>query len=687
MKITHSASGKSYHLLPDTRLEIERPNLFFNEYGEQSLPIDLPDTDHNRALMSYPDLLTNCDKPSAGIRCTIQDGNYHMPCRQAILGAKRKEKITTSFFMNEGSFLSRISDVSLTEIFDDEVIPGIETVQQGIDFCWSLRDNSHPHFAIFPICVELDGERRFVNRINNLKHPDAIGKGISTGNTSYNDRFFNAVEQKEMVDGRVIKLEPGYYISPFIRAVYLLRRIFSYFGYTLLDHFLTTTEPFSKMVFVNNTIDSLVNGSIMLSHLVPDCMCNTILDVYRRKFCCEFIPDEVSRTVRIVLFNEIMDSKPSMDLTPYLTSQPDISYPEYRQIKLSSEEFLSESKSFDSVFEIESKYPEAWYNPSDGSYCRSGYTYRTVHEVISDGNIPYHSGGVLKAYEVNVPDCVFCQTYLEYPKPIGSITHPWGSDSKGETVPYIGEGRTLNSTIDGLPTTDISEEETPGDESLASDTPKQKPILALVHTNSAYSLGVNHDPNGEWGYSLQYNGPSGIYEKFYRRFDNLLRNSLHKVSVDLLLPDHVKSSLQVHSKICLQGEELIFNILKYTIGGENNPVASELFTTSLYNPLSLAKPEAERMIRNTDYKWVVESQETEISESMYIAAGYPSTGVTHSHSDIPAIYPLPPTKAMCDSGDTYYPRTYYLCYYDRQNRKIFSRLDLSLRPVQFSDPD
>lgn len=145
MKIVNTKAGQAYHLAPGTQLEIERPNLFFNEWGEQSLPTDLPDTDLNRQLTNYPDMLANRNKPSANIDCSIQDGDYFMPCRQAILGAKRREKISTAFYMNEGSFLSRISDVTLTDIFGDETIPGITTVQQGIDFCWSLRDNSHPN--------------------------------------------------------------------------------------------------------------------------------------------------------------------------------------------------------------------------------------------------------------------------------------------------------------------------------------------------------------------------------------------------------------------------------------------------------------------------------------------------------------------------------------------------------------
>lgn len=41
MRIIHS-SGKELKLEPGTVLEMERTNPFFNDYGEQSLPVKLP---------------------------------------------------------------------------------------------------------------------------------------------------------------------------------------------------------------------------------------------------------------------------------------------------------------------------------------------------------------------------------------------------------------------------------------------------------------------------------------------------------------------------------------------------------------------------------------------------------------------------------------------------------------------
>ncbi len=81
--------------------------------------------------------------------------------------------------------------------------------------------------------------------------PDESGEGCD----------YNAV-QHGYVGEVPITLTPGYYIA--IHSLLLLKRIFAHFGYELQDNFFTHTEPFSKMVVVNNVMDALVNGRIRL---------------------------------------------------------------------------------------------------------------------------------------------------------------------------------------------------------------------------------------------------------------------------------------------------------------------------------------------------------------------------------------------------------------------------------------
>ena len=59
--------------------------------------------------------------------------------------------------MNEGAFLAKISDISLKDIFGDEVIPGITTVTEGIEFCRSLVNGTHSDYAIFPVLIDNGG--------------------------------------------------------------------------------------------------------------------------------------------------------------------------------------------------------------------------------------------------------------------------------------------------------------------------------------------------------------------------------------------------------------------------------------------------------------------------------------------------------------------------------------------------
>lgn len=118
--------------------------------------MSLPDTDANREILDYPDIMARKQKPSASIVVTIEDDGYFMACRQAVLSAKRKESIETSFYMNEGSFLSKISETSLSEVFGTEIIPGLSTVEQCIDFCRSLIGGNNPEYAIFPVLIESD---------------------------------------------------------------------------------------------------------------------------------------------------------------------------------------------------------------------------------------------------------------------------------------------------------------------------------------------------------------------------------------------------------------------------------------------------------------------------------------------------------------------------------------------------
>lgn len=670
MKITNTKTGKAYQLKPGTQIEIERPNLFFNEWGEQTTPIELPDTDVNRELCGYPDMLGNVQRPRADIECTVQDGHFSQPARQAILGAKRKDSITTTLYLNEGSFLAQVDDTLVSDVFGEETIPGVTTVEQAIEFCRQLAKKTSSYldrFGIFPVLLASDETDEDGNTI--YKWLNRYGEESESGGwneSNYNDPsnfdFYNAVDRTEKSGDDTIELAAGYYISPFLKANYLLKRILQYFGYELQENFFTKTAPFPDMVFVNNCCDALVNGVIRLSDLVPECTCGDILNVIRKKFCCEFITDEAARTVKIVLFNEVIDAEASANLSEYLTSHLQIEPPEaYKRITLKSEDATEGDFGSDNPETLDgmiSTYKYVGTKEVNGSYQRIGYKIicqpgrvrvlvKTIWEQISDSTMGYDSGESMEAEEITIPDCIPALR-----NPNGTMPND-RSRAREVYVLYIGGGKFSNSnlSVEGI--------ETESNVEVQSNDEPTKIILAFaayvngvpVGTTAAYAQDDYNQSLRLGDYSLQYVGFNGIYEKFWRRMDELYRNSLVQVTAELKLPDHVKNDLPSCMPIVINGQRLMIDVLHYTLGGQDAPIESTFLTTRLYEPISVAKDTADYDIyRGSDYTWSVQTAYTEISKEEYDAA--PQNGAI-------TIYPEAPSEKFAD-GQKHYLRVSYM---------------------------
>ena len=91
---------------------------------------------------------------------------------------------------------------------------------------------------------------------------------------------------------------------------------------------------------------------------------------------------------------------------------------------------------------------------------------------------------------------------------------------------YIGTGRSLNSSII-MDSVNDSTSEVVGE---AEDNEELKPMPAFVFHAGKLDYGtiLNHDADGNklWNYTLAYHGPDGLFERFWRNYDSLLRNSL-----------------------------------------------------------------------------------------------------------------------------------------------------------------
>ena len=659
MKITNLDKGKAYQLGEGAKLEVERTNPFFNDYGETTSPLDIPASDYNRMILNYPDTFGTRDKMVA-TNVSIEDGEYFAQCRQIILSAQRKGNISSSFYINDGSFYSKIQNVKLKSIFKDEMIPGCTTVDECIEFCESLIRGENENYAIFPVLLTDDsgmdtgytykilnkiGRSDYLPNANYWRYKDGGGYEyvpaprkygfilVGTG-TRY---LWNKFPTTEYVNEIPISLDKGYYISPFIRANYVLKRVFKYFGYDLKENFFTKTEPFNKMVLLNNVIDVMVNGHIRIEDLLPDVSVSDFLSVFRKKFLCEFVSDEGTHTADIIFLRDAVDSTPVADLTRQMTEEPTLSYKaasDYKRVVLRAKQQVdSEAEdSYDNIKDMVAKNSGAYFSNEYGCFYKDGYSgnYKTKVK-IGECSQGYDSGeDDIDTQDVEIPEMIPEVRMLQYIQ-----------ESDGETITrdmgrwlYVGDYVTLNSSMK------VSTEDNSETSEEASITPVMLafPYIGTdympcgtvtaydIHSYPLGGFGSHHQgtqtPKKLFDYSLVYNGEDGIFEKFYRQYDLLLRNSLQELKVKLLLSQSQKQNLPSYAKVVIRGVSFFFNKLKFTLGGKSEPTESELRTIALTTPVNEAESlEAVMPAMNCKYQWLGFEETVEVSEDDYRHSG------------------------------------------------------------------
>lgn len=683
MRITNVETGEALQLTPDTKLSVERTNPFFNDYGEQTVPLDIPASPHNCRILKHPEAF-GVKRKAIMVDAIIQDGEYYAQCRQAVLSATRHGNISTSFYMNDGSLYSRIGNLKLRDIYGDERIAAAgNTVTSCIAWCKTLVNNTDPDYTIFPVLLTDDSNMDTgwnYKILNNYGSDDFVVWIPEDGDSSKYVRkvsplfslygstpfFENERDSVEYVDGIAINLKPGYYISPFIRAVRVLRDVFSYFGYTLLNNFFTQTEPFSKMAIVNNCIDTIINGYILKADLVPDITCKDFLAVFRKKFCCEFVADESDMTVSVVFLRDVLDQSPSVDLTQKMTEEPTFHFKtqkDYKRVKLSSESKVDQesSDSFDNVKDLRSNHETAIFCPIDGSFYKRGWKGSwAVETKVGECSMDYDTGDEEDVVEVTIPEQI-----PEY----RILTHVCEKDDDRQEMKlgyylYVGNYIARHSLLK-MPTETSDEDETTDSDTKSSQCPC---MLVFTHTDashivgtagsvSAYNLysrgagvnGVGSSMIGRynrlWDYSLFYYGEYGIFERFYRQMDTLRRNTLNEVKVKLLLSDHDKITIPACRKVCIRSESFLIDKFKFTLGGKDEPQETQLLTLSLGEPLSSAKT-IEQMLpmMTAQYKW-----EPRESTSVVYWYGWDDETDSPYHGDgefHSTVYPVLPTAAL-----------------------------------------
>ena len=675
MKIINNAHNRPYQLRADTSIEFEKQNLFFHNFGEQSIPLELPDSPENRRLTGQLHRPQVSAKPESKIPCTIMDGSKVIPAQQAILGANPGQSITTSLYINDGCFLRKIKDVHIKDVFKHRIVGAGFTVDDGVRLCRKIIDGSHPQLVIFPVLYH-DGavegkygdsypKYKFLNEFGSLRPHAAPGNEIDhfPAPDSHPD-FINAIEREEKENEDTYRLPRGLRIAPFLRAVHVLREIFKYFGYDLLPSLLDE-HPFRSLALVHNCADILFSSHFAYEDMLPDCMVTTYLEVFRKKFNLEFRTNEVRHTAEVIFFRDIEKMPESITLDPFVVSNPSVSAPdEFRQIQLKSEETTEDEGSVpdpQSTAYLFNRYHELEIYPPTGQLFRRGvdvtsksdYVNSVACQLVTNSSTKYYEGDSIPVHEVVVPDRAIDMRFSEERKSIADLFGLWQND---EIFPVIGSVKYLHTSL--RRSHDVV------DKMSRTEDEETKVMLCFAYNSrpgccygsvTNYAPGPNEHYIRMSDYSLCYLGPDGLFERFYKKLDSLYRNSLLSVQCSVSIPQHQVLSLDPLQPVRLGSAKMLLSTISYRLGRDSEQ-ACTLLTTALRRPITLAKPINERIGHGIDdepmYYWAprmvsyyVTKQEFDVANSRFASRIlYPSchadadtVGVSTLAVDVPQV--------------------------------------------------
>lgn len=628
MEIRLANNGAVLDLPKGIELNISHTSPLISKTVTYSLPVMLPYSPENRHILHNPERYDRYYKHVAKWDAIVQQGVFQKKASLNILVAG-DDGYDSFFQMNESDMYARMTETNLSTCFttkrtaDDFDIPGVfdTPISKLIKYLELVMVGNFPDedFLLFEAATDksediVSSQRgdvsynvfRFINELMSVRD--------RTETTDIYDTDLNGAQYVKLrardahainLDGQDVDVPVGYGISPFLKLSYMLRRIFSYFGYTLKPSLFDTDEEMKAIAILNNTADSIINATINYAQLVPDGTVEDFLNNIRNAFGCEFFVSEDLLSVEIKFWKDILvDIDDTKNYTPYMASRPRMEFVTPKTIKLTfKRSFEFTSVPFDTLSAFERVYGPLTYVPKIGTIAEKGF-YLTGNNVFimeyrpnaaSRGTTVYLTRPLFDHYEdidrldPEERSCDF--EYLPMVSGYRKILHDPGNDDEEYTVEYrrfinlifTDRRRHMNSILEkqivsssGVESTEVSE------------TSGSCPLMMAFHRLNidsyevqAYGTAFHYDKAGEEAgtFDLIPGGRTGLFTKFLQPLDSLLRHSFQRIDVLLNLPEREIVAFRMDRPIYLDNQYLLPEQIEYTIGENNIKVHKTLFRT------------------------------------------------------------------------------------------------------------
>lgn len=581
--------GEVFDLPDNFSFEIEELNPIFNDRGSQTVPVTLPPTPKNFRLTGFNYRLdSNMSVDECDNSCRVVSGIISRKGVINLTSASRSKGVSlnigfdnaTAYARWKGAKLAELKSLPVWDWFaetnsslpDDQLAeqrPIYYTILEYIDEIYHSADAKSDPLAIFPIAVNreiAEGNTEDSDYWECLNIP--VEGGFLTSR-----RSVQRIVDSEKV---MITVPERYGITPFVRVWFVLDLIFKDLGLELKSNPFKQ-DDLARLVVLNNAADALCTGKIDFRELMPDCTVEEFLNSLWARFGLVYMIDNESQTVDLRLIKDIIATDAGDDISEKITDYPEIDFINGQYVKLSAktsfegaapstERFEDFIKGYDihNVFVTHSPALNMGYNlafiPQKCKWVKIDSDNASMKEMSSSFFNWDPAPETLEPFELTSDDeCV----------PVEEVKLDWVPYSA--VMPFYQTGaRHYHSflTVNNAKETESENIATPlafmwaftGVDSYAGT------IGRLTHeTGEGQQLKINGQPFHSTTLLFQFK--NGLFERYWKRFDEILRHSRRECNVSLRLPLTSLSRTDLLSPVMLGGIMCLYDNLKYSISG------------------------------------------------------------------------------------------------------------------------
>lgn len=444
---------------------------------------------------------------------------------------------------------------------------------------------------------------------------------------SYN-KLASRVARKIYDDEGILEIPKGYGITPFLKKNYILRRIFEYLGYELKESIFDTDPEMQKMVELNNTADAILKvinneitgekstGGLDYSHLVPTGTINDYLETVRADFGCDFFISPDHKSVEVRFWNDLLNlnSDTFIPLDDKLSGKYKPQYSDPVLIKLTNKRSLNDaSVNFDTIQKFQNNFGALGYRKDltllvsevvpDGFYliqCYGDIYERYISPKTGFQTWRYHSKYLFDHYYEKQEDDQYEEhnSDREYTPVVraairysdgtvvgeGIIGHYWDT----ETLLYVGERRFMNTVIEAVTTNESGTETVEIKKGDVTECPVMTAFyrgwkntdgkINDTYKERVYGNYIMYDNQGneiEGGFNLIFGGNAGLYQKFWMKYAEVIRNSFNQVQIPLNLGILDLVDFRFDNVYMIDGQPLLPENIEYSIDHNNNVIVNQ----------------------------------------------------------------------------------------------------------------